>query len=61
MSGTSGSVSTAASADAECETLCDVQVDGSSEGGKNGEKLHDAFASTGAAGSDFVVLSTREL
>ncbi|MEV6738717.1 hypothetical protein AB0N14_18000 [Streptomyces sp. NPDC051104] len=31
------------------------------QGGKNGEKLQDSFAFTGVAGSDFVVLSTREL
>ncbi len=31
------------------------------QGGKNGEKLADAFVFTGAAGADFVVLSTREI
>jgi hypothetical protein len=31
------------------------------QGGKNGEKLQDAFVFTGVAGSDFIVLSTREL
>ncbi|MGW2951500.1 hypothetical protein [Streptomyces eurythermus] len=31
------------------------------QGGKNGEKLADAFVFTGVAGSDFLVLSTREL
>ncbi|KQW11420.1 hypothetical protein [Streptomyces sp. Root369] len=31
------------------------------QGGKNGEKLQDAFVFTGVAGSDFLVLSTREL
>jgi hypothetical protein len=31
------------------------------QGGKNGESLQDSFVFTGVAGSDFVVLSTREL
>lgn len=31
------------------------------QGGKAGEKLADAFVFTGVAGSDFLVLSTREI
>ncbi|MFF4900429.1 hypothetical protein [Streptomyces sp. NPDC001068] len=31
------------------------------QGGKNGERLADAFVFTGIAGGDFLVLSTREI